>query len=356
MLKSPIHKSFALHGKSFSSKEELMEFSKTVNSDIALFFVQWFDNNEFVEVQTSGSTGEPKLIRLQKVNMINSALATGSYFNLFEDTKALLCMSPNYIAGKMMLVRALILGWKLDTIKKVSAPLKKCKKEYDFSAMVPLQLYNSLEDIHRIKKLIVGGATVSKELMDKIQSVETVIFATYGMTETISHIAVQKLNHFTDSLNDSTSSYRALPNVIFASDDRNCLVIKAPNVAENTVVTNDLVELISETEFNWLGRYDHIINSGGIKLIPEQIEDKLAVIFNQRFFVAGKSDPVLGEKLILIVEGNEATSDLGLVKSINRLETLSRFERPKQILFVDKFIETPTKKINRMATIKLLKG
>lgn len=356
MLKSPIHKSFALNGKSFSSKEGLLGFSETINSDIARFFNQWFDENDFVEVQTSGSTGEPKSIRLQKVNMINSALATGSYFNLSEKTKALLCMSPNYIAGKMMLVRAMVLGWKLDIISEESAPLKRSKKTYDFAAMVPLQLHSSLADIDKVKLLIVGGGPVSVELYDKIQSVETKIYATYGMTETISHVAAKKLNHHSDNFKDSTYAYEALPNVRFSSDDRNCLVIEAWSVADDKITTNDMVELISEKSFTWLGRYDNIINSGGIKLIPEQIEDKLAVILNDPFFVTGKSDPVLGEQLILIVESRDIKSESEIARLIKKLPMLGRFERPKQILFLEKFVRTVTGKINRIETIKLAFG
>ncbi len=146
-------------------------------------------SDDFIIVNTSGSTGKPAQIKLKKEHMINSALATGSFFKLPENTTALLCLSPNYIAGKMMLVRALTLGWQIDIVEPSTNPLDKLQKHYDFCAMVPIQLQNSLSKIHFIKKLIVGGGAVSTELIKKLQDVTTEVFATYGMTETITHIA-----------------------------------------------------------------------------------------------------------------------------------------------------------------------
>jgi O-succinylbenzoic acid--CoA ligase len=352
LIKSPFHIAFKLQGKSFNSKEELIDFSKEISAEVAEFLMDWFNDKSFVEVKTSGSTGNPKIVPLQKISMINSAKATGEYFDLPEKTTALLCMSPNYIAGKMMLVRALTLGWHLDVVEPASNPLKNLEKQYDFSAMVPMQLHNSLEDIHKIKKLIVGGGTVSEELLNKIQSVETEIFATYGMTETITHIAVKRMNQLRYAELVSASHYKILPNIKISVDKRGCLVIDAPKISEEKVITNDLVELISPTEFKWLGRIDNVINSGGVKLIPEQIEEKLAKILKNRFFVAGISNVVLGEKLILICEGIKNDD---LLKEIQHLKTLSAYEIPKEICFLENFMETETKKIDRTKTLSLCK-
>ncbi|MFO7672788.1 MAG: AMP-binding protein [Lutibacter sp.] len=352
MKNNTFHSAFKLQGKSFNSKEELINFSKEISADVSYFLMNWFDENSFVEVKTSGSTGNPKIIQLQKAHMIHSAKATGEYFNLPENTTALLCMSANYIAGKMMLVRALTLGWHLDVVEPTSNPLKNSDKIYDFSAMVPMQLHNSFADIHKIKKLIVGGGMVSNELLSKIQEVKTEIFATYGMTETITHIAVKKLNQIRHGELVSASHYKTLPNIKIALDSRGCLVIDAPTISSEKVVTNDLVELISPTEFKWLGRIDNVINSGGIKLIPEQIEEKLAVIIENRFFVAGKKDSVLGEKLILICEG---IKNENLLNKIQCLGTLLAYEIPKEIYFIEKFMETGTDKIDRIKTLEFLK-
>lgn len=356
-MKNKFHKSFKLNEKSFTEIEELISFSKSISVEVYSFLKNWFNKNEFVEVQTSGSTGTPKKIKLKKEFMRNSALATGTFFNLKENTTALLCMSPSYIAGKMMLVRALELGWDLDVVEPSSNPLENINKTYDFLAMVPLQLHSSLNKIDKVKKLIVGGGVVSNELLSKIQGIETAIFATYGMTETVTHIAVKKLNcHSERSLSEAEmrseeSHYQLLPNIKISLDARDCLVINAPDISEKKVVTNDIVKLISETEFKWLGRYDNIINSGGVKLIPEQIEHKLSKIIDSKFFVYGLKDEVLGEKLVLIVEGSE---DLNLMQKVKQLTSLSKFEKPKEIYFIPKFVETPTQKINRRETIKLL--
>jgi len=345
------HNSFKLQGKTFNNVDEILLFSKTISVEVHTFFNDWFNDKDFVEVKTSGSTGEPKIIELQKSQMINSAKATGEYFDLPQNTSALLCMSPNFIAGKMMLVRALILGWDLDVVEPVSNPLKGIKKCYDFCAMVPIQLHNSLNEINKVKKLIVGGGVVSKELLNNIQKVETNIFATYGMTETITHIAVKKLNNLSNSQLESETHYQTLPNVSISVDDRNCLVVNAPNVSNEVVITNDIVNLISSSQFDWLGRFDSVINSGGIKIIPEQIELKISEIISQRFFVVGIPDTILGEKLVLIVESKP---DDKLQEKMKVLKTLSKYEFPKEIYFLEAFIETETQKINRIATLKLL--
>ncbi len=343
----PFHKSFQLQGKSFQSESDLIVFAKEFSPEIANFFKEWFNDSQYIIVNTSGSTGEPKPIKLQKIYMVNSAKATGAFFNLFEETSALLCMSVNFIAGKMMLVRALTLGWHIDIVEVTSNPLEKLDKNYDFSAMVPMQLYNSLNNIDKIKKLIVGGGVVSNELISKIKYVKTEVFATYGMTETITHIAVKKLNY------SNQASYKLLPNIKISIDTRGCLVIEAPTISNDLVVTNDLVEIISANEFNWLGRFDTIINSGGIKLIPEQIEFKLSTLISNRFFVTGIKDAVLGEKLILVVEGEKNNN---LLNEIKNSTLVSVYEKPKEIYFTSNFIETETSKVNRKETLELIKN
>ncbi|MBT8316308.1 MAG: AMP-binding protein [Lutibacter sp.] len=345
------HKAFKLQGESFNSTEEIITFSKNISLEVYNFFIEWFNSSSFIEVNTSGSTGTPKLIQLQKAYMVNSAKATGDFFDLREGTKALLCMSANYIAGKMMLVRALELGWNLDIVNAVSNPLEGINNIYDFCAMVPLQLHNSLTEVYKVKQLIVGGGVVSKELLNKIQNIDTAVYATYGMTETVTHIAIKKLNNRAQSKLGSETYYNTLPNIKLSKDSRGCLVIDAPKISSERIVTNDLVDLISENQFKWLGRFDSIINSGGIKLIPEQIELNISEILSNRFFVTGIPDAVLGEKLVLIVEG-EIKKDI--LKEIAFLKTLSKFENPKEVYFLPKFIETETQKINRKATISLL--
>jgi len=357
MNNSKLHKKFKLNGESFTSEKEILDFSKHKLLELYPFLSDWFNDENYIAVQTSGSTGNPKTIQLKKEYMVNSAKATGTFFKLSDQTAALLCLSPNYIAGKMMLIRALTLGWHLDVIEPSSNPLVGIKKDYDFCAMVPLQLENSLPQLYRIKKVIVGGAPVSNSLLERIQNISTAIFATYGMTETITHIALKPLNEHAMSLRGGTTwqsqHYKTLPNISISKDTRDCLMINAPKLSDSPIITNDVVEILSETEFKWLGRFDTIINSGGVKLIPEEIEGKLASVIEERFFVAGILDEKLGEKLVLVIE----TSSLKLQTlklEIESLTALERFEIPKEIYTVKTFVETETKKIQRKKTLDLV--
>jgi len=342
-----VHNRFKLNG-TYLSKVDCNRigcvFIKEGNESfksIGIFLLNWFDASSFIEVQTSGTTGKPKLIRIEKQAMVESALATGDFFNLQPGNKALLCLSTDYIAGKMMLVRAIILGLELDVVLTSSFPLQNIAKEYDFVAMVPLQVENSLGQLNQIKKLIIGGAAVNSSLKSKLKSFNTKIYETYGMTETITHIAAKSINE---------KCFQALPDVTLLIDDRNCLVIKAPKISNETIITNDIVDLISETEFKWLGRFDHVINSGGIKLFPEQIEEILQDKIKERFFIAAIDDLILGQKVVLIIESsNKLTIDK------ETFEELSKYEKPKEIFYLDSFIVTDTSKINRKETLKKIK-
>lgn len=357
------HNNFQLNGVSFSTIDEILAYSKTYSLEIYQFLKIWFSTDDSITVLTSGSTGKPKPIQLKKKLMLNSAKATGDFFDTKENTTALLCLPIQYIAGKMMLIRALALGWRLDIIESTSNPLKNIDKAYDFSAMVPLQLENSLSKLNLIKKLIVGGGVVSNELQEKLQNISTQVFATYGMTETITHIAVKKMNNYmslrgriTKQSDTKVAYYQTLPNVTIYKDQRDCLVIDAPKVSDEIIFTNDVVELISDTQFNWLGRFDNVINSGAIKLHPETIEEKLSKIISNRFFVTGISDEILGERLILIVENDNSTKiKKMLLKEIKNSKLLLKYEVPKEIYFIRKFIETETGKIKRNNTLELLR-
>ena len=348
MKSNSFHTSFQINGKIFSNSEELIKYSQSISKEINQFLREWFSTDSHVVVKTSGSTGNPKNIHLRKDFMINSALATGRYFQLGENTKALCCLPIKFIAGKMMLVRALTLGWDIDVIESTANPLQEITKEYDFSAMVPLQLRNSISKIDQIKTLIVGGGVVSRDLKKAIQTIDTNCYATYGMTEAITHIAVKKLNKFTQSELESESVYKTLPDVTISKDKRSCLVIRAPKISDENIITNDVIELISKSEFNWKGRLDHVINSGGVKLHPEEIEQKLSNTIYSRFFVAGILDEILGEKCILVIEGE----NYPITKK--HFSMLSRFEIPKTIFFIPKFIETGSGKIQRLKTLDLL--
>ncbi|WP_395044514.1 AMP-binding protein [Flavobacterium sp.] len=339
-----VHNSFKLNGfhlnredlcrVAYSFIKEGEEFEKPVGD----FLLDWFDNKSYIEMQTSGSTGLPKMIRIEKQAMVNSAIATGDFFDLQPGNRALQCLPIKYVAGKMMLIRSIILGLDLDFVAPTSHPMENLDEKYDFVAMVPMQAQNSLKELKNVKKLIVGGARVSSSLEKELIKLPTQVFETYGMTETITHIAAKKVGE---------KAFTVMPHVTISYDDRNCLTIHAPSIiVEEVIVTNDLVELVNENQFIFLGRIDNVINSGGIKIIPEQVEKKLDGKINKRFFITSKEDKELGEKVVLVIEGDSFEID----KII--FDELDKYERPKEILFISKFKETPTGKILRKETVK----
>lgn len=338
-----IHKDFRLNGKTYNSIQlnnyanQLIKSKLEYEVDFGHLILQWFDGNDFILLTTSGTTGTPKKIKLEKQAVVNSAKATGQFFKLKPKNTALLCLPTKYIAGKLMFVRALILGLHLDVVAPSSNPLRDVLKTYDFVAMVPLQVMQSIDKLNLIKILIVGGAKLDEQIKGQILNTSCQIYETYGMTETITHIAVKKI---------SDVFFTVLSHAHISVDSRGCLIIDAPSVNPDKLVTNDLVELKGKNQFRWLGRIDNVINSGGIKLFPEQIEQKLAQHFAQRFFVIGKEDVVLGSKLILVIEG-----DFFDIPSVY-FDDLLPFEKPKEIQFKTKFIETPTGKILRKANLK----
>lgn len=350
-----IHPKFKLNGVSYGTEElsevaySLIKEGEAYEKPIGNFLLDWLNQTSMVAVKTSGSTGTPKVIHLQKQQMVHSALATGTYFALQAGDKALLCLPAEYIAGKMMLVRAMVLGLELDYVNSSSFPLAQIEKEYDFSAMVPLQVGNSLDQMEQLKTLIIGGASISGALRERLRAKKTRIYETYGMTETITHIAVREISTGSGS---AKRHFTALPDVQLSQDPRGCLIIHAPMVTTGAVVTNDRVRLISETEFEWLGRHDNVINSAGIKLFPEQIESKLAPFITNAFFVSSLPDEVLGQKLILVIEGTIDTLKLG--NTLRSESDLERFEFPKELYTLPRFIETDTGKIRRKETLQLL--
>lgn len=338
-----VHNQFKLNGfhldredlcrVAYSFIKEGEDFEKPVGD----FLLDWFDGKNYIEMLTSGTTGEPKTISVSKQAMVDSALATGDFFDLRPGNKALQCLPVKYVAGKMMLVRAMILGLDLEFVAPSSHPMDNNEFEFDFVAMVPLQAQNSLQELKKVKKMIVGGATINKTLEKQLLKLPTEVYETYGMTETITHIAARKLGE---------KAFTVLPNVTISYDDRKCLVIHAPRISPEVILTNDIVELINENQFIFLGRMDNVINSGGIKLIPEQIEEKLASKIQSRFFIASKPDNELGEKVVLVIEGESYEVDSALY------EALDKYEKPKEVLFISKFKETPTGKVLRKETLK----
>ena len=318
--------------------------------EIELFLEEWTNKNSSIEVQTSGSTGKPKIIQHKKENMRISAEKTIRYFSLKKGGSAYLCLSTETIAGKMMIVRALLNDMQL-IVGPVSAnSLDKLNSPVDFCAVVPIQLQHSLthhpEKLKLISSIIVGGAPVSIQLEKQLIDCKLSVYQTYGMTETVSHVALKKIGF------ESTESYNALPLVKFSIGTEGNLLIHYPEIGLDELHTNDRVELISDTSFIWLGRTDFIINSGGVKISPEEVEVKLSALIHAPFFVTGATDEKLGSKVVLYLEGNGDSK----INLDDLAKILPKYLVPKEVFYVPQFSWTSSHKINRSETIKRLAG
>ncbi|BAO77566.1 AMP-binding protein [Winogradskyella sp. PG-2] len=353
-----VHNRFKFNGLHFNHEElkevaySLIKEGEQYEKVTGNFLIDWLNEKNYLHMNSSGSTGQPKRIKLSKQAMVNSAIATGDFFGLKPGYKALHCLPSHYIAGKMMFVRALVLGLEIDFVEPSADPIFDYNKRYDFCAMIPLQLKHTIDSTKNIKTIIIGGSKITKPLLEKIKVSRSKFYETYGMTETVTHVAVRSLQSKTTN---GETYFSALANVNFEQDERQCLIINAPKLVEGALVTNDIVDLKSETSFNLLGRFDNVINSGGIKLFPEQIEDKLQSVIDERYIVAGESDVDLGEKLILIVENPTGSIEV-IEDRIKQLKGLTKYEIPKKIYKADKLIETASGKIQRNKTIKAVLG
>jgi O-succinylbenzoic acid--CoA ligase len=341
-------KSIVLNNDTYNlerAKKKLTSPLPNWERDIFLFLVDWFSNTYTIQVQTSGSTGTPKLIERSKEAMINSALMTGTYLSLNSEDTALLCLPAKYIAGKMMIVRSIVWGLKLDYLKPQNI-LPSFDKKYSFGAMTPSQANANLSQIHLIQNLIIGGAPISPKLEQELSTQTTSsIYSSYGMTETVSHIALRRIK------SPFNMEYMILPDVRVEIDNRNCLIIHAPKLHKHPITTNDIVQIKSSKSFIWKGRYDHIINSGGIKISPEILEQKLTQYISLPFFVSGIQDEKWGARVVLIIEGNSFdTTQLEFTINLN----LEKHEIPKYIYFLSQFVYTTNGKLNRKETFKLL--
>lgn len=316
------------------------------------FICEWLNKQNYITLSTSGSTGDPKKIRLLKKNMIRSALLTQQFFNLDENKTALLCLPSGYIAGKMMIVRAFVTGCNLITVSPAANPFKSISQYIDFAALTPYQLYHSHGDIRRlhVSQIIVGGGEIPQGLEKKIKDIPADVFATYGMTETCSHVALRKANG-----KDAADIYAALKGISFSQDERKCLTINAPMLSEHQVKTNDVVELLDDGHFRWLGRYDNVINTGGIKVYPEIIEKKLYELVSRPFFISSLRDSKLSEKVIIVVEGEQLIKDLEHLLMEQFKTRLGRYECPKEFLYTDNFVYSESGKILREKTMQQIR-
>jgi len=330
-----MHK-IALYYDDTSRKEEVTSFIKS-----------WGNDEKVIAIYTSGSTGKPKNIELAKEKIQISARKTLEYFKIEEGSSALLCLSLETIAGKMMLVRSLIGELKLHVVTVSTNPILALKNPIDFVALVPMQLEaavdTAFEKLKSIKTILVGGAPVSEELIQKLKDKKITVFQSYGMTETISHVAIRKIGFETEEY------YQALPGITFSSDEQR-LIIDYPEVLSEKLRTNDCVNLIDSKHFQYLNRYDFIINTGGIKVNPEEIELKLKPLLKQAFFIWFVKDVHLGQKIVLVVQ---EMINLKLKKK-DFTHYLNKYEIPKNYCQIKDFVLSKSQKIDRIKTMQTI--
>ena len=324
------------------------------------FLKEWHSESPTVLVHTSGSTGQPKPMLVEKRRMEASARITCRFLRLRKGDTALLCMPLDYIAGKMMVVRALTCGLRLLTVEPSGHPLARwastqrgqslCNSlrsshegqspSIDFAAMVPLQVWNSLqvpeerERLMAIRHLIIGGGAIDASLAEELKDFPNAVWSTYGMTETLSHIALRRLNG-----PEATEWYTPFEGVMLSQTEEGCLVIDAPAVHEEQLVTNDIVEFESlGRRFRVLGRKDNVICSGGIKIQAEEVERRLEGKLLAPFLITRCRDPRLGEAVVLLTEGDEAEARAVCDAA------LPRYWRPRQVVHVASLPRTATGK------------
>lgn len=331
---------FVFQGKKYSPQELLRHTDVPAwLSHVQAAVEFWFGKEDALKVFTSGSTGVPKPMMLSRKMIEASARATINFYKLQKNQRAALVLPAAFVGGKMMIFRALMAGLEIHLFEpKTSFDLGE--NTFDFVPLTPMQAAASFSQLKKVNKLLLGGAPVSRGLEENILNEKINAWHSYGMTETASHVALRPLG---------SRVFEALTGVSFGINMAQCLVIHAPAWGIDSLQTNDVVDLKTSKSFIWLGRKDWVINSGGVKLYPELIEEKLAHLFNgQNFMVAGIADELLGEKLIVVAEGV-------FPEKIN-FDFLPKLERPKEVRTIPKFVYTENGKINRLETLNLIKN
>lgn len=314
------------------------------------FLAEWHNDSPFVRVKTSGSTGAPKPMMVEKRRMLNSARITCDFLGLREGDTALLCMSLDYIAGKMMVVRSIERNLKLLSVPPSGHPLAtvNASSPLDFAAMVPMQVYNTLQvpeeraRLMQVRHLIIGGGAIDEAMEAELRTFPHAVWSTYGMTETLSHIALRRLNGPAAS-----EWYTPFPSVSISQTPDGCLVIDAPEVCPELLVTNDIVEIAS-SRFRILGRKDNVICSGGIKIQIEEVERQLRPHLHAPYLLSKRQDGKFGEIAVLLTEGSVEEARLICER------VLPKYHQPKAYLHVARIPLTETGKPARHQAEKLI--
>lgn len=353
--KNYLHPQFSINGKAYTYKALLVFSRKLVHSAltheqaIGLFLLDWFSPIETIALTTSGTTGTPKKITVKKQAMVAHAKLSGAYFSFKPQDTILHLLPTQFIAGKMVVVRALTLGLDLWYKAPNKAPLKNVQRTFDWTSMVPYQLAHSLEHLDKVKNILIGGGVLPHTLKEKALAVakntHTHLFLSFGMTETLSHIAIAALEPLKPPL------FKVLPGIAISTTAQGCLQVKAPYLEGAQIKTTDIVQLKGKQSFYWMGRENLQIHSGGLKLFPEQIEAQIAPHLKVPFFIVGQPDVDLGEQVTLVVE----KPNLPVVfKALKTIVFTPPYFKPKSVLEVGCFKYSTTHKLKRKETLNSL--
>ena len=310
------------------------------------FLAEWYAPADFIEVDTSGSTGVPKTIRLKKSFVAASAQRTIRFFDLKENDRILHCLPSRYIAGKLMVVRALLAQLDLHVVDPSTDFSFLQTRPFKFAAMVPNQAVKMLEFASGIpvrgpQFLLIGGGALPQLLEEQLQHVSISCYSSYAMTETATHIALRKING-----SGADRFYHCLEDIQVQLSNDGCLQIIMPGLEQAYLQTTDFAELKDRRTFRILGRADHVVISGGMKFFPEQLERKLDPYVMWSFMISSIPHESLGQQLVLVVEGNEDAETIARLKTICR-QQLNKYEQPRQIRFVQKLPRTENGKLRR---------
>ena len=339
-----------------------VELFGTMSFEVSLaeFLEEWFDGRDVLKVHTSGSTGRPKELWVEKRRMLNSASMTISFLGLGRGESALLCMPLAYIAGKMVVVRAMAAGLNLIPVQPSGHPVRGLDKAPYFAAMTPMQVWNILnsEDpgealcLRGIQELIIGGGAIDDKLADMLKAFPNRVWSTYGMTETLSHIALRRL-----SGPQTSELYTPFAGVVLSQDPDGALIIDAPSVNPEVLHTNDLVEFNGNGQFRVLGRKDNTINTGGVKVQIEEVEALLRDHLDCPFMVVPAPDPKFGQIIVLLVEMDFPDSGCVILDdtSINSaILSLPKYWQPKKVFATKHLPLTGTGKLDRARAILII--
>lgn len=353
---APVFDALTIDGRTLRAAEIMEHLRRCAAGEPARWppaFLSWVaelvEGEGPVGVLTSGTTGDPKRILMPRSDLAASARLTARTFGLKAGDRALLCLPCEFIAGRMMVARAMLLGLDLHVIDPAGSVLDnlRTRDRIRFAAMLPLQLQRALhEDRSRVEaqfeEILLGGGPLGEGLLDDMQGLRVRVHHGYGSTETLTHVALRPLTR-----PGADPVFTALGEVRFTSDEEGRLIIRTPHLSVTRHATNDVVELMDDTHFRWLGRRDHVILTGGSKVFPEKLEMRTSQVVHRPHYFIGEPDALLGQRIVLVLEGAELTESEreGLEQMLAFV--LTKHERPKRIVTLRSFVRTRSGKIVR---------